>query len=113
MASLNDYTPFDSNQVEELKIDFNTLNTDIAELENNSDLLESINPTFNVMEKLYDQFNLLLELKNDETVNDQYNNRIASLSSKRGIIAEANNGLPIIENQSNFSNGSLWLILES
>lgn len=113
MASLNDYTPFDSNQVEELKVDFNTLNTDITELENNSDLLESINPTFNVMEELYDQFNLLLELKNDETVNDQYNNRIASLSSKRGIIAEANNGLPIIENQSNFSNGSLWLILES
>lgn len=113
MASLNTYTPFDSSQVEELKVDFNTLNTDIAELENNSDLLESINPTFNAMKKLYDQFNLLLELKNDETADDQYNNRIASLSSKRGVVAEANNSLPVIENQDNFSNGSLWLILES
>lgn len=113
MASLNNYTPFDSSQVEELKEDFSTLNIDIAELENNSELSESINPIFNTMEKLYNQFNLLLELKNDESAETQYNNRIASLSSKRGIIAEANNGLPIIENQGNFSNGSLWLILES
>lgn len=110
MASLNNYTPFNLETVEDLKEDFNNLDSEILELEENSDL-SNINTIFQKMEDLNNHFNMLVALQTDAAIEGDYNQRINELSGKQGIVAINNNGLPA--SAQGYILGSLWLIEES
>lgn len=111
MSWKNNYTPFKIERVEELEDKFDNngeIREDFYHFDHDyGQTLEEIQSTVNQMTSIQEQVKLLQDLAS----NDTYTERIESLDNKQGIIARAENNLPV-GYQRDFDVGSLWLILE-